>query len=192
MKRLKRCSVCEHFLFFQSCCVCMFLLFTCVLVFAADADRKDLVYLFLFVVSTEVTFVALPCCVCKLESGGMSDDLRSDPASLPSSLLTAVLMLPRRSSCSWALSLSALRVLISSHFPKGTHLSPFVADLPDKLSADLENKDLHASEEAVTEMKTGNNGEPDPDHYINNVGASYLSRAHTVLWKAQTHTHNHR
>lgn len=72
-------------------------------------------------------------------------------------------------------------MLISSSFPKGTHLSPFVADLPDKLSADLENKDLHASEGAVTEMKTGNNVERAPDDYISNMGASYLPCMHRVL-----------
>lgn len=70
-------------------------------------------------------------------------------------------------------------MLISPNIPQGTHLSPFVPGLSDKLSAGLENKVLHALEVAVTDMKRGNNVEQHPD--VSNMGGLYITCIHVYI-----------
>lgn len=71
-----------------------------VLFLHTHTHTDSLICLFLCGISSEIMAEArLPCCVCKPESGGTSDDVGSDLASLPVSF-TPVLMLLWRSSCS--------------------------------------------------------------------------------------------
>lgn len=125
------------FFFFYFCWItellCL-LVHACVLFLHAHTPTNSLICLFLSGISSQIMSEArLPCCVCKPESGGTSDDVGSDLASLPVSF-SPVLMLLWRSSCS--VSSSPLEKTVNkpslsfslallSFFPPSSYLSNF-------------------------------------------------------------------